>query len=63
MLDNKYIIKNNQTGRFVCNGESSYTNALQKASLFDNYEEAKRNCCGNETVISLAEIFENYKNW
>jgi hypothetical protein len=64
MLDSKYVIKNNQSGKFVSVGNnSSYTDQLQKAKLFDNYEEAKYHLCGNETAIKLTEIFEDYKNW
>jgi len=64
MLDGKYVIKNNQSGKFVCIGNnSSYTGELQKARLFDSYEEAKFHLCGNETAIKLAEVFEDYKNY
>ena len=55
---NKYVIINNNSGKYVTpsGSEKSYTSALQNARLFSSYDEAKRNCCGNERVESLASI-------
>lgn len=37
-------------------GKSSYTTDISKAVRYSTYEEAKRNACGNERVVSLSPI-------
>lgn len=55
---NKYVIINNDNGKFVTptGSKKSYTSALQNARIFSSYDDAKKNCCGNERVESISSI-------
>jgi len=50
-----YVIRNNDTGKYANwpGMKRSYTSDGLKAQMFRTREEAERNCCGNETIISL----------
>jgi hypothetical protein len=38
-------------------GNSSYTSKIEDAVKYDTYEEAKKNSCGNETVVQLSLVW------
>jgi hypothetical protein len=38
--------------------EKSYTTNPTKARRFPSYEEAKRNCCGNERPVKRSQVLE-----
>lgn len=44
----KYYVKDSKYG-----GKSSYTTNPQHAVKYATYDEAKKNACGNETVIKM----------
>jgi hypothetical protein len=52
-----YVIRNSN-GRYVANPgmRSSFTPFLENARKFSTREAAQRECCGNETVLSISEI-------
>lgn len=56
----KYLIK--KGGLYVAKPGShkSYTTLRDKAQVFNSLEEAKRNCCGNETVVSYYDDAEKH---
>jgi hypothetical protein len=51
-----YVIRSNDTGKYVAypGSKSSYTRDILNARRFATREDAKRDACGNETVINLA---------
>lgn len=49
----RLYVKN--TARF--GGKSSYTTNVSYAVKYTTLEEAKRNACGNETVVKLTQIW------
>ena len=56
-----YVIKRHGDGAYVSvnpelTGGSSYTHDLFKAKVFLTHEQAKRECCGNESVIDRNTI-------
>ena len=50
-----YVIRNNDTGRYVAQpgSQSSYTNKVANARRFPTKEAAQADACGNETVIPM----------
>jgi hypothetical protein len=38
-------------------GNSSYTTNINKAVKYNTEEEAKKNACGNETVVKLSLVW------
>lgn len=57
----KYVIKKDNSYVTPAGSAKSYTNFLQKARLFDSIEEAKKQACNNEKVVSLE--FEFGQGW
>lgn len=52
-----YVIIRLSDAKYVARqgNEHSYTNKLQHAQTFPDRDSAKRDCCGNETIISLEQ--------
>jgi len=53
-----YVIKNNTTGQYVTRPGSlrSYTRSLEQARTFESREVAEADSCGNERVLSVADL-------
>lgn len=54
----RFVIRRDD-GKYVARPGSahSYTSKLEEARLFATREAAERDCCGNERIIPLAEVF------
>lgn len=50
-----YVIKRLSDGKYVARSgsEHSYTSNLQHAQVYMTLEEARRNVCGNETIVPV----------
>ncbi len=53
-----YVIQRKEDGAFVARrgSEHSYTRRLQNARVFIWHDDALQEACGNERVLSLAEV-------
>lgn len=58
--DSPFIIQRNEDGKYVAlpGRKHSYTNRLQEARVFHSMSEAKREKCGNETILPLRQAFQ-----
>lgn len=61
MGTNFYIIKRIDDGKYVAaqGSKSSYTTNIAKARRFAVRDDAVRDCCGNERVVSIEEALNN----
>ena len=55
-----YLICRTEDGKMVSRpgSEKSYTTSMLQAQRFETEEEAKKNCCGNEYVVSARAMAE-----
>jgi hypothetical protein len=63
MSDSRWVIQLTETGNprnglFVAQrgSESSYTNSLRRAQIFNTAEDARDAACGNETPVPLSAL-------
>jgi len=54
----KYIIRNNDNGKYVAapGSSNSYTTKLEKARTFNSREAAEADACGNERAIPVESL-------
>ena len=60
-IESTFVIRNNDNGKYVqdmrkSRDEKSYTRFLDRAKTFPTREAALKEKCGNETILSLAEV-------
>jgi len=55
-----YVIQRIDDGKFVTprGAEKSYTTSLRYARIFEVYDQARVNCCGNERAVPLADLLK-----
>lgn len=55
-----YVIRRVEDGKFVTEGEKSYTSDVLKAKTFLTHEAATHyGVCGNERVVAIVSLFKN----
>jgi len=61
-MSSKWVIIRNEDGKYVNQpgSHTSYVSSILSARKFDSKEDAKRDACGNETVIPVSDVLSRY---
>ena len=57
---NDFVIRKEGKGRFYVampDSKKAYTTSIEKARKFKSFEDAKKDCCGNEYPVKISELF------